>query len=224
MLADQSPAGKAGLITGSSRRQTVQNVNNLLDSVQNPRRSAQQESPVKCSREHQVATWVSLKNKGLVHEEPDSPKASDWMREFSHLTPEQLATGLRRVNRHTGFFNLPAFIDLCTRVDFQEIGLPSTEQAFQEACKNAHSLANATWSHPAVYHAGADVGWFEMARAAYRGPEWFEFEQAYHQRSKQAQANTLPPIPSVELLPQGIKRKASEETRQEYLKKIYAMW
>lgn len=145
------------------------------------------------------------------------------MRELSRLSAEQLATGLRRVSQYHGFFNLPAFMDLCTRVDHVELGLPTPEQAFQEACSKAHSLSGATWSHPAVYHAGADVGWFELARASYKGPEWHQFQDFYFERSKQAQANTLPPIPSVELIPDKIKRKASPETRRKYLAELYSM-
>lgn len=171
-----------------------------------------------------MATWIYLKNIGMVHEEPDTPKAKQWMREFSRLTAEELAQGMRRVNRHTGFFNLPNFIELCTRVDLVELGLPTTEQAFQEACRKAHSLAGATWSHPAVYHAGADVGWYELARAAYKGPEWHSFQDFYFERCKQAEANTLPPIPSVELLPERVNRKASPETRRKYLDQMHALF
>ncbi len=43
-----------------------------------------------------------------------------------------------------------------------DFGLPSTRDAYQEACFHADQPMEHDWSHPAVYHAGRSTGWFEL--------------------------------------------------------------
>lgn len=163
-----------------------------------------------------MLTWQILMNKGYVHEMPDSPVAKDWMREFAKLTDDELRTGLRRITSFDGFLNQGAFIKLCKKTDFADFGMPTTEQAYQEACC-AQNVLTFNWSHPAVYHAGADTGWFDLRNGV--GDAKNRFQQNYWKRFQQVQGNVLPPIPKHELL-ENRKGKASPETREKYLKQL----
>lgn len=48
------------------------------------------------------------------------------------------------------------------RVPPEDLGLPSPEQAYREAATAPYPVTQHKWSHPAVYHAGADTGWFDL--------------------------------------------------------------
>ena len=43
-----------------------------------------------------------------------------------------------------------------------DFGLPSDTAAYQEACYKAADPASHQWSHPAVYLAGREIGWFRL--------------------------------------------------------------
>jgi hypothetical protein len=167
--------------------------------------------------------WAELQHKRLVHEPHGSEAFKSFARDIADLTQAQIRIGLEKCKDFTGFFTTGEFRRMCRQIDHEAMGAPDPTAAFQEACKNAHSLAGANWSHPAVYHAGADVGWYELARASYTGPEREAFKQSYFERCRQAQGGVLPPIPTVELVTHGIKRKASAEARLQYLEELYGV-
>lgn len=157
---------------------------------------------VKSSLQAQLDTWEALQNKNLVHEEVTSPMAQDWLQEFSRLTEWQLQKGLRKVARFSGFFNQAAFIGLCLQTSPEDVGAPSADEAYLESCRNAGAMHSASWSHPAVFHAAADTGIHALRVAGYQGETRRTFDDAYHERIRQAEGNVLPPIPEVELIPE----------------------
>lgn len=167
--------------------------------------------------------WTELRHKGLVHDSHGSDRFRSFCRDTLDLSRDEIKRGLDRCKDFRGFFTPGEFRSLCRSIDHSALGIPTPEAAFDEACRNAHSLAGATWSHAAVYHAGADVGWYRLRHAAYQGSEKHEFRNAYHVRIQQLQAGVLPEIPQHELLPDGIRRKASSETRAKHLNMLYGM-
>jgi hypothetical protein len=52
------------------------------------------------------------------------------------------------------------FVEMCKQPMVSDA--PGARDAYMEACKNAGFLADANWSHPAVYVAGKATGWFEL--------------------------------------------------------------
>jgi hypothetical protein len=78
-------------------------------------------------------------------------------------TPEQVAHGVRRARKDPKdyFPSVGRFISWC-QPDPEELGLPDVEAAYQEAANKYRSPSRKPWSHPAVYHAGKAVGWFEL--------------------------------------------------------------
>lgn len=56
----------------------------------------------------------------------------------------------------------PEFRGFCEAAP-QAFGLPSEDQAYLEACKNAHpAMEGASWSHEAVYHAACETGFYNL--------------------------------------------------------------
>ena len=49
------------------------------------------------------------------------------------------------------------------RAGLTEFGLPSERAAYLEACRAGSPKLAHTWSHPAVYLAGRDAGWFTLS-------------------------------------------------------------
>jgi len=96
----------------------------------------------------------------LINPTPETYQT--WARGLSDLTEQQVKMGLLKVRDFKGFFNLAAFRDLC-RIKPEDIGLPDTKKAYLEACMAPSPKAKHRWSHPAVYHAGKETGWFELS-------------------------------------------------------------
>ncbi|AIA76251.1 hypothetical protein FF32_15825 [Halomonas campaniensis] len=94
-----------------------------------------------------------------------------WWAELQHVTPSQLALGLRLVRQQIqdaarqsseAWPPTPiAFAALCQPAP-EDLGLPSDAQAWREATANAHQPSRHRWSHEAVRMAGKAVGWWDL--------------------------------------------------------------
>lgn len=114
----------------------------------------------------------------------------------ARLTPKQISYGLAKAITNTKYCpDLPDFIALC-RPTPEDMGLPTLEAAYIEACYNANpGLLDRKWSHPAVFHAYQQVGPYEL-RTLPKKQSLPQFEVAY-QRTVSAVLNgeELPEIP-----------------------------
>lgn len=81
-----------------------------------------------------------------------------------------------------------------------ESGLPDAHQAYLQACQAPSPKASQRWSHPIVYLAGRDTGWFILANE----PETKAFKafeqhyQKYLERVLQGEAFDVPALPAPE--------------------------
>lgn len=77
--------------------------------------------------------------------------------------PQQVAMGVRKARKSSSpyFPSVGQFIEWCNP-SFEDFGLPDEREAFEEACKNSHSITRAQWSHPVVYLAGRETGFFSL--------------------------------------------------------------
>jgi len=57
--------------------------------------------------------------------------------------------------------SIAEFIQILQQLD-DAFGFPHVQQAYREACFHALKPSSHNWSHPVVYHAGRDTGWFEL--------------------------------------------------------------
>lgn len=95
---------------------------------------------------------------GLLNNSSDPEVIRVWTEGLCEIPYYALRAGLKKARDFTGYFNLPAFRELC-RVTAQELGLPAPHAAYVEACM--HSSGHA-WSHPAIYHAAQLTGYHEL--------------------------------------------------------------
>ena len=82
-------------------------------------------------------------------------------RDMADLSDQQLAAGLERARTFTGYFSFPAFREMC-RSRPSDLGMPEAHAAYLEAARSDGQRDQIRWSHPAVYHAACETGWFEL--------------------------------------------------------------
>lgn len=141
----------------------MHHINDLTEKVFRSAQTGQQtkRSEPAHSPEFLKAVLTSLTKMGLTHS-PDRDQYLTWAAGLSDLSEKQIKMGLVKVRDFKGFFNLPAFRELC-RISPEDIGLPDCKKAYAEACMAKSPKSAQKWSHPAVFHAGVSTGWFELS-------------------------------------------------------------
>lgn len=147
----------------------MQNINqvvtNLFPDQSKAKPHSTHTSPSLTAKTRKVlaGAWEVLRSRRLVHSQVGSIEHRTFERDMSDLSEQEIRNGLERCKDFTGFFSTPAFRELCKTVDLQCYGLPEPRAAYQEACLAPKPKVKARWSHPAVYQAGIQTGWFELA-------------------------------------------------------------
>lgn len=77
---------------------------------------------------------------------------------------EQIEHGLRMARKSSSSFfpSVGEFIEWCSPSP-ADYGLPGERAAYVQACKNSHDPENCKWSHPAVFVAGRETGFFDLS-------------------------------------------------------------
>jgi len=109
----------------------------------------------------------------------DKDDGNLWLATLGELSPKDLMLGLRKCANSGEAWppSAPEFKAMCLP-DITDYGLPSTEEAYREAANKYRSPSKKPWSHPAVYHAGKKVGWFEVGTAPEKD-SFPKFKRAY---------------------------------------------
>jgi hypothetical protein len=96
----------------------------------------------------------------------DSAKR-EWTKTFIErgISMERVQKGIKALRKERRIYNsiTPSeFLELC-EIKAEDIGAPSTEKAYIEACRNAHPCeTNKKWSHEAVRLAAHETGSFSL--------------------------------------------------------------
>ncbi len=117
----------------------------------------------------------------------------------------RMAIGLRVARQSNSPF-LPSagqFVEWCLpKAD--DYGLPDERTAYLEACQNSHNVTTSKWSHPAIFYAGKQTGFF-LLKTAKEDKSWPMFKRNYADAVKQVKAGQvfetperLPPPPPAE--------------------------
>lgn len=135
---------------------------------------------------------------------------------------EQIRYGLQQC-RATGSDFAPSvgkFIEWC-RPTPEQLGCPSVERAYSQACALAHPAANRDGAHPAVWHAATEVGLSELASKPADKTKPV-FEQAYGKALEMlARGESLrQPAPA---LPKQVFVRAAPEVAAAHMAKIREM-
>lgn len=85
-----------------------------------------------------------------------------WLQSLQEFPAEVIRRAARHVVQTQEFLpTLAAMIAACDNAPAL-FGLPAAEAAYREACLAAEPKAAQHWSHPAVYYAGRETGWFVL--------------------------------------------------------------
>lgn len=137
-----------------------------------------------------------------------------WLECLSRFSPETILTATRTIVTTQEYLpTVAAIIQACEDVQAGS-GLPSARDAYVEACCAANPKAEQSWSHPAVYLAGKETGWFELANK----PEariFPVFEDHYRRLCHRAQKGEILEIQIPEALPEKHAKKLSQAENKE---------
>jgi hypothetical protein len=102
-----------------------------------------------------------------------------WCAGLADLSDQQLSFGVAKARRFGGFLTLGVFREMC-HVEPADFGLPDVKAAYLEAARSDGQRDNQHWSHPAVYVAGRECGWFELRNSTER-EIYPRFQHCYEQ-------------------------------------------
>ena len=87
-----------------------------------------------------------------------------WLDSLAGHSAETILLGARRCIETSEYLpTLHRMLDCCRQAKLQAQGLPDAHAAYREACLAPEPKHAQRWSHPAVFHAGRDAGWFFLA-------------------------------------------------------------
>jgi hypothetical protein len=142
-----------------------------------------------------------------------------WLECLSEFHPQQLVTAARRLVKTQPYLpTISAMVAACEEGG-DLFGLPSSRDAYLEACRAPAPKAAYAWSHPAVYHAGKATDWFVMASE----PEdkvYPLFEHNYQQLCERVMRGESIEEPVTPALQRSLGTPLSDEQKAERLEEM----
>jgi FAD/FMN-containing dehydrogenase len=90
-----------------------------------------------------------------------------WLDSLAAHSPETILLGARRCIETSEYLpTLARMLECCQQARLSAQGLPDAHAAYREACLAPEPKQAQRWSHPAVFHAGRETGWFFLASTA----------------------------------------------------------
>ena len=102
-----------------------------------------------------------------------------------------------------------------------ELGLPTPERAYEEACLAPSPKLHASWSHPAVYLAGRDYGWHNLANLSQQ-ESLPGFRASYQQWVGKVLKGEAITIPERAMIEENTEATMSLDDRKQALKNLRA--
>lgn len=84
----------------------------------------------------------------------------EWALSLAGYNESELVAAVNRCKESTAWMpSIAEFLAILRDIN-GDFGLPGLRDAYMEACMHADHPVRHHWSHPAVYHAGRETGWF----------------------------------------------------------------
>ena len=142
-----------------------------------------------------------------------------WLEALSGFSADLILRGARRAIEESEYLpNLKRMLGSCAEA-LAELGLPTPERAYEEACLAPSPKLHATWSHPAVYLAGRDYGWHNLANLSQQDALPGYRESYQHWVSKVLKGEAIA-IPERAKLPESSEASMSLDDRKQALKEL----
>ncbi len=123
-----------------------------------------------------------------------------WLESLSKFPVRTLLQGAKSAIENSDYLpSLSRMKEQCL-AQLSDSGLPDAHQAYLQACQAPSPKASQNWSHPIVYLAGRDTGWFMLANEP-EAKAFKAFEQHYQkylERVLQGEAFDVPALPAPE--------------------------
>ena len=135
-----------------------------------------------------------------------------WANSLKEFTGEQILRACQKAIESSDF--IPTIHSVLTqcRQDLTSYGLPAPREAYIEACNATEPRSEYNWSHPAVYFAGREAGWFFLASNAESKAQPV-FEAAYRKVCDRVLSGEKLAMPNAERLPSETTTPLSAEER-----------
>lgn len=139
-----------------------------------------------------------------------------WLNSLRRFSPSAILRAAQKAIESSDYIpTIRTLLRFCEG-DRSAYGLPEPRNAYIEACLKPEPKALQAWSHPAVYHAGRESGWFFLANTI--EPEAFPvFERNYLILCERVVAGELLDLPIPKAIPQDIPERLSNEERKQRL-------
>lgn len=123
-----------------------------------------------------------------------------WLDALADYPIEQILKGAKHAIEHSEYLPTLNRMLECCRQGLADLGLPAARDAYIEACRAPAPRAAQAWSHPAVYLAGRDSGWYFLDNNTERTswPVFSEHYQRYCTRVLQGETLALPAVAGLE--------------------------
>lgn len=139
-----------------------------------------------------------------------------WLDSLRDYPVEQILRGARHAIENSEYLPTLHRMHKCCQEGLAELGLPSTNAAYLEACQAPSPKSAQRWSHPAVYWAGRDSGWYFLSNHPERQtrPVFEQHYQSYCERVMRGETLSIPKDRSLE------QHQAEPLPREEQLKRL----
>jgi hypothetical protein len=135
-----------------------------------------------------------------------------WANSLQDFTGPQILRACQRAIESSDFIpTIHSVLKLC-RQDLSSYGLPSPREAYIEACNASEPRAEFGWSHPAVYFAGREAGWFFLA-SNIESKALPVFENCYRKVCDRVLAGETLAMPNAQRLPSETSTPLTSEER-----------
>ncbi|HSG59950.1 MAG TPA: replication protein P [Pseudomonadales bacterium] len=135
-----------------------------------------------------------------------------WANSLQEFSGEQILRACQKAIESSDF--IPTIHNVLShcRQDLSSYGLPSPRDAYIEACNASEPRAEFSWSHPAVYFAGRDAGWFFLS-SNIESKAMPVFEAAYRKVCDRVLAGEKLAMPNAQRLPSETATPLSAEEK-----------
>lgn len=142
-----------------------------------------------------------------------------WLASLAEFSPEVIRRAVRHLVQSQEFLpSLAAMIAACENGQAL-FGLPSAEDAYREACLAPEPKAEQAWSHPAVYFAARETGWYALANEV-QSQVFPQFEFHYSQVCKRLMRGEDMQVPTPKALPATVHAPLTAEQNRARLKAL----
>ncbi|WOJ93154.1 replication protein P [Congregibacter variabilis] len=118
-----------------------------------------------------------------------------WLDSLKDVPPAQILQGAKLAIENSEYLPTLNRMHKCCEESLPALGLPAARAAYLEACNAGSPPELKHWSHPAVYWAGRDCGWQQLATAP-EPQSWPLFNRHYQSRcATLLMGDEIPPIP-----------------------------